>query len=205
MLTTRVISSRDLICYLLPECEALRTSRSEFPIATSNCAQCVIDHSFLVHRTEANGAKFILCDEVESNLTSAVCCSIGKFGSECLALWHVWWFFPFVFSFGGDILLLTFNILYVICELVFLIWHISKFFVSRRGHLWQNHRNVFSGSVFWEEKSKFVNNILKSDFVFSCFAWTWRLHALGNGGRVGICASISISHLHQAKVIDVGW
>ena len=32
--TTRVISSGDLYCCLLPQCEALRTCRSGFPIAT---------------------------------------------------------------------------------------------------------------------------------------------------------------------------
>jgi len=32
--TTRVISSGDLYCCLLPRCEALRTCRSDFPIAT---------------------------------------------------------------------------------------------------------------------------------------------------------------------------
>jgi len=30
----RVISSGDLYCYLLPQCEALRTRRSGFPITT---------------------------------------------------------------------------------------------------------------------------------------------------------------------------
>ena len=34
MVTTRVISSGDLYCCLLPQCEALRTCRSGFPIAT---------------------------------------------------------------------------------------------------------------------------------------------------------------------------
>jgi len=40
----------------------------------------------------------------------------------------------------------------------------------------QNHRNVFSGCLLWVEKSKFVNIILKSDLVFSSFAWPLRLH-----------------------------
>jgi len=35
--TTRVISSGDLYCCLLPRCEALRTCRSGFPIATEVC------------------------------------------------------------------------------------------------------------------------------------------------------------------------
>jgi len=34
--TTGVISSGDLYCYLLPRCEALRTCRSGFPIATQD-------------------------------------------------------------------------------------------------------------------------------------------------------------------------
>jgi len=37
--------------------------------------------------------KNFVCDEVESNLTSAVCCSITKFGSECLALWYILCYF----------------------------------------------------------------------------------------------------------------
>jgi len=35
--TTRVISSGDLYCCLLPRCEGLRTCRSGFPIATKWC------------------------------------------------------------------------------------------------------------------------------------------------------------------------
>ena len=41
--TTRVISSSDLYCWLLPRCKALRTCRSGFPIATEpSTLDCIL-------------------------------------------------------------------------------------------------------------------------------------------------------------------
>ena len=52
--TTRVISSRDLYCCLLPWCEALRTCRSGFPITTKWCCDQdvkVVRSSAFIQRT----------------------------------------------------------------------------------------------------------------------------------------------------------
>jgi len=48
----RVISSGDIYCCLLPRCEALRTCRSGFPIATVEHINCVLSElSVGVHKT----------------------------------------------------------------------------------------------------------------------------------------------------------
>ena len=47
IVTTRVISSSGLHCCLLPQCEALRTCRSCFPIATTDIHIIRINYQFL--------------------------------------------------------------------------------------------------------------------------------------------------------------
>ena len=63
----RVISSGDLYCCLLPRCEALRTCRSGFPIATLTCS-CGASY---IGQTQRNLIKCI--EEHRTSLSSSVC------------------------------------------------------------------------------------------------------------------------------------
>ena len=60
--TTRVISSGDLYCCLLPRCKALRSCRSGFPIATTPCRKLAANRMSLeTVRSAVHGISGLIC------------------------------------------------------------------------------------------------------------------------------------------------